>query len=386
MPTTPGVVTATFGIHTLTSPTVYYSFDWVMTSPEDEYRNGSWPNRLLNQLLPINSSDVSTMYFADGVFHTNAMDWSNLYAPVPLMAYQQGDQCCGGCSTIFDDYLPRIAIPKQVSGLLPAWSTCKPGRYGVVDPPHVLQTTSAAATPMAASDTRTILSTVMITPAPRLVPTLITPTSSIDPHSPSLPADQARYLGADSLTRSLDEPQQADGATSLDLASQGLNTVNIYNLEGFTGSGDCSDSAIVTGLRNCNGSSSDTAYRAAGSNSTRSLNSVSTDPGPRVGAAIWSVTSGMAGFDSPEGTEPDSHPRPQPRERSPGDIIASALGITRISEDSFSEGHSSAGSKKSSVGGGSLNWSYSWSIRGRRKYRLEAPNGHFAISLCCYDW
>ncbi|KAI9708798.1 MAG: hypothetical protein M1820_003753 [Bogoriella megaspora] len=148
MPSVEDIVTAIVDGHTLTSPTVYYSFNYLRSLVGDLNLGTTVPN----QIIPVNSADVSTMPCLPGpvpVLNTqyHAIDWSNLNAPVPAQAI-----CCSGNLTdkqvtVYDDYAPILSIPQQVLEIDPAWSTCVP-YFGVFDPPHALQGTPVAASPI----------------------------------------------------------------------------------------------------------------------------------------------------------------------------------------------------------------------------------------------
>ncbi|KAI9704069.1 MAG: hypothetical protein M1820_005691 [Bogoriella megaspora] len=109
MPSDGGIVTAVVDNFTLTSPTAYYSFEWLTA----DFTFGNIPGPLYtNQIIPVNSVDVSTITIYD------------------------------------DDYAPYLAIPPQVTELDPAWSSCSPYHHGAFDPPSALQPASSAASPV----------------------------------------------------------------------------------------------------------------------------------------------------------------------------------------------------------------------------------------------
>ncbi|KAF2231775.1 hypothetical protein EV356DRAFT_506622 [Viridothelium virens] len=140
------IVTAVYDGHTLTSPTVYYSFDSLWTVRGDVWIG---TETLYNQVVPVDPAEVST--FACNAYGgyggpSEPMNWADLASPAPANVY-----CCiatgpGDRPTIYGDFNPTLAFPSQVKGLDPEWSTC--GLFvGISDPPYALTGTSVAASP-----------------------------------------------------------------------------------------------------------------------------------------------------------------------------------------------------------------------------------------------
>ncbi|KAI9703011.1 MAG: hypothetical protein M1820_006002 [Bogoriella megaspora] len=148
MPSDTGIVTAVYDGHTLTSPTVYYYLDSIWTNYGDVYIG---TETLYNQLLPVNSADVSTIPCnADHGFNwlsQEAIDWSDLNAPPPAGAFCCTAKNATNVNTIYGEYNPWLRVPLKIRELNPAWSKCLPW-VSVIDPPHALRAASAAALPV----------------------------------------------------------------------------------------------------------------------------------------------------------------------------------------------------------------------------------------------
>ncbi|KAI9667639.1 MAG: hypothetical protein M1821_000456 [Bathelium mastoideum] len=207
MPSASGLVTAIVDGHTLTSPTVYYSFDYLWTWGWKPFDFTESPKPLLtNQIIPMNTEDVSTVWQnpCDDYFYTYSMDWSNLNAPVPIQAYNQAYGCWDEpCSVVYGAYAPYLALPSQLLKLNPAWSTCTIATVGVFDPPHALQGTISAADPVDTFTTaKTPLPATTAAPAPGHTASSVVSATAVDP-SParttdgSRPPSQPTHIGGD---------------------------------------------------------------------------------------------------------------------------------------------------------------------------------------------
>lgn len=125
-----------------TSGTAYVSFATLYAS-YDGFWNPVGPN-FINYILPVSSAAVSTQCggWFDAYGPGKPLNYANLNYPVPASAYKCMDRCEASyslaangseiteplpapCSTIWDDYNPMLAVPTEVSKLVPAWSTCK---------------------------------------------------------------------------------------------------------------------------------------------------------------------------------------------------------------------------------------------------------------------
>lgn len=120
-----------------TSGTAYVSFETLYAS-YDGFWNHVGPN-FTNFILPVSSAAVSTQ--CGGWFGAygpgEQLNFADLNYPVPASAYNCMDRCAtegpgnasysvsAPCSTIWDDYKPLLAIPTEVTKLVPEWSTCK---------------------------------------------------------------------------------------------------------------------------------------------------------------------------------------------------------------------------------------------------------------------
>ena len=163
-------VVTTLG-HTFTSGSVYLSFNTLFAT-YDGFWNHIGPT-FSNYILPLPSSAISTQcsgqYFASGP--GTPLNYADLNWPVPASAYACQYRCsatlisfCSAsicdivtkpkppeCSTIWSDVNPDLAVPTQVRGLVPEWSTCSfwdqftPNIW--FDPPVVLHTQPAVVTP-----------------------------------------------------------------------------------------------------------------------------------------------------------------------------------------------------------------------------------------------
>ena len=141
---------------TLTSPTVYISFSTLYATRECGGLTGS---PISNYIMDLQSSDISTQCPNDpsgviGFGSGSQMNFANLNTPVPWSAYSCMQKCIlSPCSTIWDDYIPFLAIPSAVFDLQPAWKYCAVGPYAnlLTDPPYALTPYAAAAAPTPSS-------------------------------------------------------------------------------------------------------------------------------------------------------------------------------------------------------------------------------------------
>lgn len=215
-PTVP--YTTVLGDFTLTSPTVYLSFNNLNGLPC--YK--SWKNAV----VPItNLADLSSVSFTEGsgIGSTLPINWNDLNSPVPLSAYK-GQQYCWSawagerypydkCSTIYDDYLPWLALPTNPSvytGMDARFQNCTAVRWRkfVFDPPLALtsarglvpgSSTAAPPPPTATSqDQDSPPITEPASPAPEPESPTVTATTRPAPPQPTEdPGDPSTTAGGD---------------------------------------------------------------------------------------------------------------------------------------------------------------------------------------------
>ncbi|KAK0653797.1 hypothetical protein DIS24_g5704 [Lasiodiplodia hormozganensis] len=212
-PTTP--VLATSGDYTFTSPTVYLSFKQLQGLPC--YKTWS------DAIVPVPSTAISSLVFGqtDPIERTTSMNWQDMNSPVPLSAYKAQQSCWDnwlgvrgtaaggdGCNTIYDDYLPWLALPTNpafFTAIDPLFGNCTSlfWRKYVFDPPYFLTPVGdlLPPTPTAKTTDHTALSaqqpsaTAMVTipvkttiAQPRYgagpIATVGSQTVSADPHNP----------------------------------------------------------------------------------------------------------------------------------------------------------------------------------------------------------
>jgi hypothetical protein len=151
------LVTAMFGTHTLTSPSVYISFQTAYALDDCGQTVGK---AMPGALLPMDPHSLFTMragldYFevtsgsARTTFYESAsFDYNDFNGPVPPSAYTNQPSClASGCYTIYPDYHPQLALPPQVRSMDPAWASCALDWHGAWDPPVALSKAKAIATP-----------------------------------------------------------------------------------------------------------------------------------------------------------------------------------------------------------------------------------------------
>ncbi|KAI9663196.1 MAG: hypothetical protein M1821_008244 [Bathelium mastoideum] len=199
----PGIVTTVYNNVTMTSPSIYLSFDTLqanilVTGHENQYIpvGKQYTNP---PVVSINPSELSTLtktisgkdmasvvdeiarggpdylsyvsalyleYFDGGQNNYSAVpvNGADIAIPDPMAYYlgggwgQNGPPGCNTgfsqpeCGTIFDDaYSVQLAVPSEVRNIDPAWASCALPLFGVYDPPHVLVPATAAAAPTPSS-------------------------------------------------------------------------------------------------------------------------------------------------------------------------------------------------------------------------------------------
>ncbi|KAL1624659.1 hypothetical protein SLS56_007722 [Neofusicoccum ribis] len=148
VPTSP--VVAVSGDYTFSSPSVYLSFAELKGLPC--YK--TWHNAI----IPVASEALSTIVFGETqpIERTTSLNWNDMNSPIPLSAYKAQQSCWDnwlgvrgtaaggdGCNTIYDDYLPWLALPTNpafFTALDPLFKNCTSlfWRKYVFDPPYAL--------------------------------------------------------------------------------------------------------------------------------------------------------------------------------------------------------------------------------------------------------
>ncbi|KAI7220282.1 hypothetical protein KC333_g2435 [Hortaea werneckii] len=229
---------------TLTSPTVYISFETAFALDECSKPVGRNHTGSLIALLPDQVSSIhgalgpSSMTNATGHFVGTwipaSFNYTNLaLTPVPLSVYLDQPSCYDSfCSTIFTDYRPVLSVPQQILSLDPAWSSCDVYWRGLYDPPKALQPAEVVMGPTTpAGDSRTTPTSAV--PENSLVSPTVKPTkvsddppqiatatqdpSSTDMQSPAAPHIQnsATSIAPSTPTLAGADPVQSD-AVSID--------------------------------------------------------------------------------------------------------------------------------------------------------------------------
>lgn len=150
-------VTAMFGTHTLTSPSVYISFQTAYALNDCGHTVGK---AMPGALLPMNPHSLFTMRAALDYFEVTSgsiqttfyesasFNYDDFNGPVPPSAYTNQPSClASGCYTIYPDYHPQLALPPQVRGMDPAWESCALDWRGAWDPPIALSQAESIAVP-----------------------------------------------------------------------------------------------------------------------------------------------------------------------------------------------------------------------------------------------
>ncbi|KAK5726284.1 hypothetical protein LTR17_012904 [Elasticomyces elasticus] len=142
--------TAMLGNRTLTSPSVYISFETAFATNDCGQTLGqAYPGAL----LPLNPDSLFSIqgqhdYFVattDGhlsTFYQSAQfNFNDVTGLVQASAYTAQPSCFAaphGCYTIYPDYSPVLVLPPEIRGLDPAWKSCALDWHGAWDPPVAL--------------------------------------------------------------------------------------------------------------------------------------------------------------------------------------------------------------------------------------------------------
>ncbi|KAI7477724.1 hypothetical protein KC351_g8683 [Hortaea werneckii] len=242
---------------TLTSPTVYISFETAFALDECSKPVGRNHTGSLIALLPDQVSSIhgalgpssmtnATGHFA-GTWIPASFNYTNLaLTPVPLSVYLDQPSCYDSfCSTIFTDYRPVLSVPQQILSLDPAWSSCDVYWRGLYDPPKALQPAQVVMGPTTpagddqARSTSAVPENSLVSPTvkptvvsgdPPQVPTATQDPSKPDLQSPSAPHVQQSASTPESSTPTLSsaDPVQSDAAQiDSEVAKPPPNTENI---------------------------------------------------------------------------------------------------------------------------------------------------------------
>ncbi|KAK5113080.1 hypothetical protein LTR62_003659 [Meristemomyces frigidus] len=173
--TTGGIRTMLYGNTTLTSPTIYISYDTLYASNSCSRVGRAFKNTI----VPVSSASLSSLaYQALGDWAVRPGQWGNgdlpyqyvampfnftdLTEPVPDSVFNQLPWCqrelrgwknAGNNESAFEctprdaPYKPLIAVPLEVRNLDPTWASCTAWYGGLFDPPKALQGVTAEATP-----------------------------------------------------------------------------------------------------------------------------------------------------------------------------------------------------------------------------------------------
>lgn len=215
---------------TLTSPTVYVSYDVLYASNSCSGLGSTYRNTI----VPLSkSADLSSLVYVpyqgenNFVYTTNAFHYDDLKEPIPDSVYQQLPSCAreyqsfsiyyfGGSNTTaftcerHGAYSPIIAIPTEVRNLDPAWKDCTAWYGGLYDPPSALQGVPVAATPTQPSS-----------PSPTSPQPLATLTHGSPSHTHSAPVHSSQTM----------DPSRAQGPEGTAGPEGGESTTT--NLAGF---------------------------------------------------------------------------------------------------------------------------------------------------------
>ena len=329
MPSASGPVTAVFDGHTFTSPTVYLSFDYLSTEldlPLTANTSLAAPGVILtNALVPIASTSVSTIYWNDTDFYTVSVDWSNLNAPVPYLAYNQGRVGWNGetsTSTVIypDDFAPYISLPSTIVSLVPDWSRCSLNDVGVWDPPHALQPVADPAKPVdtfTSAKASTSITSPVPAPGPRVgsfEPTsTVTESPRLGPHPKSTAKSQ--QVDPSIVSLGIPPPQKSAAGSSPEIPAPNAGLVPFLSPSNGSPS------------KNGNGEAPAPAPAPTPSDDRSHVSETANNQGSRDGAA-WAMPS-VSGADPGVSLGSSLGADIYTTGISPGDIIVSFLGLSQ---------------------------------------------------------
>ncbi|KAK3112230.1 hypothetical protein LTR53_011725 [Teratosphaeriaceae sp. CCFEE 6253] len=175
--------TVVFDGTTLTSPTVYISYDTLYASNSCHGVGGTFKNTI----IPVRTEDLSSLAYqplanwAIGPgqwgnqqlsykYINRPFNFTDLAEPVPDSVYNQLPWCQRElrgwtnagfnaskftCTPRDASYAPLIAVPTEVRNLDPAWASCTAWYGGLFDPPEALHGVPVAATPTTPAPVKT---------------------------------------------------------------------------------------------------------------------------------------------------------------------------------------------------------------------------------------
>ncbi|KAK0259924.1 hypothetical protein LTS16_022094 [Friedmanniomyces endolithicus] len=188
--------TAIFDGTTLTSPTIYISYDTLYASNSCH----GIGRTIKNTIVPVASSDLSSLAYqplanwaigpgqwGNGElsykYISRSFNLTDLIEPIPDSIFNQLPFCqrelrgwkAAGfnesrftCSPRDAPYAPLIAIPTEVRGIDPAWASCTAWYGGLFDPPVALQGAAVVATATMPVAVQTTLASAGSTPSASL--------------------------------------------------------------------------------------------------------------------------------------------------------------------------------------------------------------------------
>jgi len=194
----PNVIT-TLGT-TLTSPTVYISFQTVFAENLCTAVGGNHTGSIIG-LAP---QDVSTIYgnLLAKSWSYRQIDYQYLAtSQVPISVYEEQPFCGGHCTTILPEYNPTLSMPPQIRSLDAAWGDCDLALYGIYDPPLALTPVASIVMPIA--------------PSNNVQATSASPSQAASPtQSTAAPTALADNSGSAQTTQSAKQTQSVDSKSS----------------------------------------------------------------------------------------------------------------------------------------------------------------------------
>ena len=285
-----GPVTAMYSGATLTSPTVYISFDTLYASDSCS----GVGHRYSDTILAVNAStDLSSLY---GIGYKTALptgtasfNFTDLIPPVPDSIFNSQPRCAesflsaelNGVSTATlkcardTPYEPLLVLPTGLRSLDPAWASCDGAIQGIYDPPQALHPEASVQGPVAPTITNAVTSTQppatpasiiqpstpKATQAPTTNPTPVAPSSAhiestykpVDPsdsYSPSIPVVDPSLSSnkPDPATSAQSSAGTVDGTPTVPTSRESNDGSSIAHNPGSSPSGAVVASEVVSML------------------------------------------------------------------------------------------------------------------------------------------
>jgi len=197
-PTTTGIVTANVRGHTLTSPTIYLSYDILSA----ENNCGQVGANFTSGILPIPLNETLSSFGYRRRYHsqmpTMSFNFADLNEPLPLSIYQKQFDCGYNATetcpiVIPGNYNPSVVLPRAVRSLDPLWADCANDWIGVFDPPHALQTVEVLIDP-------STLGAIQTNSAqPGTAPLWDGPTATTEPQNDNPPSSKTSHSDSPAL-------------------------------------------------------------------------------------------------------------------------------------------------------------------------------------------